>query len=228
MSIPSHDEIDTSPNPESFRIFQSDFLEFFTHISPITIIVIWVPVIVLLLAAAVNAAPGPAFPWHIVAGILVGLLVWSLAEYLLHRFLFHYQPRTPRGERIFFMFHGVHHYQPQDKTRLVMPLPVSIPLALLFYGAFYLVLATLLNAPLWVNPVMAGFTIGYLFYDLTHYATHHLPMRWGFLKFLKRHHMKHHYKEPEARFGVSSPLWDLVFGTMGKPGEDRQTKTKPA
>ena len=147
---------------------------------------------------------------------MVGLIVWTLAEYLLHRYLFHYTPRTPRQERIFFLFHGVHHYQPQDKTRLVMPLPVSIPLALLFYGLFYVILASLLGAPQWVNPVMTGFIIGYLAYDLTHYATHHFPMRWGFLRFVKRHHMTHHYKTPEARFGVSSPLWDFVFGTMGK------------
>jgi sterol desaturase/sphingolipid hydroxylase (fatty acid hydroxylase superfamily) len=51
-------------------------------------------------------------------------------------------------------------------------------------------------------------------YDLTHYATHHFPMRGGYAKFLKRYHMQHHYKTPNQRFGVSSPLWDWVFGTM--------------
>jgi sterol desaturase/sphingolipid hydroxylase (fatty acid hydroxylase superfamily) len=51
---------------------------------------------------------------------------------------------------------------------------------------------------------------------LTHYATHHFPMRRGILKFLKRYHMQHHYKTPDQRFGVSSPLWDVVFGTFPK------------
>ena len=73
-----------------------------------------------------------------------------------------------------------------------------------------------LNAPSWVNPTMAGFLVGYLIHDLTHYATHHLPMRSSFAKYLKRHHMIHHYKNPEIRFGVSSPIWDFVFGTMGE------------
>jgi dihydroceramide fatty acyl 2-hydroxylase len=50
---------------------------------------------------------------------------------------------------------------------------------------------------------------------LTHYATHHWPMRSGIAKFLKRHHMAHHYKSPDSRFGVSSPIWDFVFGTGG-------------
>ncbi|MCC7353073.1 MAG: sterol desaturase family protein, partial [Anaerolineae bacterium] len=60
----------------------------------------------------------------------------------------------------------------------------------------------------------AGFGAGYVMYDMLHYATHHLPMRWGILKYLKRHHMQHHFKSPEQRFGVTMPLWDIVFGTM--------------
>ncbi|MBN1966814.1 MAG: sterol desaturase family protein [Anaerolineae bacterium] len=198
------------------RLFESDFLEFFTHISPIVIVVTWVPVALLLFIASVLAAPAGAFPWYIPLGIVLGLFLWSFVEYLLHRYLFHYEPTDPRLERIFFLFHGVHHAQPQDKTRLVMPLPVSVPLALLFYGLFYLVFATVLQTPLLVNPVMTGFVVGYLTYDLIHYATHHLPMRSRLGKYLKRHHMIHHYKHPEKRFGVSSPLWDWVFGTFEK------------
>jgi sterol desaturase/sphingolipid hydroxylase (fatty acid hydroxylase superfamily) len=116
-------------------------------------------------------------------------------------------------ERVTFLFHGIHHAQPQCKTRLVMPPVVSIPMALLFYGLFSLVLSKLIGASLRVAPVFAGFISGYLAYDLTHYATHHLPMRKGFGKFLKRYHNQHHYKTPNQRFGVSSPLWDIVFGT---------------
>lgn len=206
---------DTSRDSEPIRLFQSDFLEFFTHISPVTIVVMWVPVTALLLIYAALTASGPAFPWYIPSGVALGVFLWTAVEYTLHRFLFHYPPRTPRQERIFFLFHGVHHAQPQDKTRLVMPLPVSIPLALLFYGLFYLVLAVLLKVPWWVNPLMAGFLLGYLIYDLTHYATHHFPMRSGYAKYVKRYHMMHHYKDPNTRFGVSSPLWDWVFGTAG-------------
>jgi sterol desaturase/sphingolipid hydroxylase (fatty acid hydroxylase superfamily) len=95
-----------------------------------------------------------------------------------------------------------------------MPPIVSVPLAVLFYGAFQLIVGMLIGGPQWIAPLFSGFVMGYLIYDLTHYATHHLSMRWGFLKFLKRYHMQHHYKTPEQRFGVSSPLWDVVFGTM--------------
>lgn len=207
---------DTSRDSEPMRLFKSDFLEFFTHISPVTIVVVWVPIIGYLLYVAIRSAASPPFPGYLPLGVLVGLFLWTVAEYLLHRFLFHYHPRTPAGEKIFFLFHGIHHAQPQDKTRLVMPIPVSIPLALLFYGLFYAVLSAALGAPQWVNPMMAGFLTGYLAYDLTHYATHHWPMRSRLAKYLKRHHMIHHYKNPEIRFGVSSPVWDVVFGTMGE------------
>lgn len=210
----AHREIDTSPKPDSIRIFDSDFLEFFTHIHPAVIVVFWSPLIVLLLADSIINVPVGISLWHVPLGVLLGIFLWTLAEYLLHRYVFHYEPQTPRQEKIFFMFHGVHHYQPQDKTRLVMPLPVSVPLGLLFYGAFYLIFATLLGGPHWLHPAVAGFMSGYLFYDLTHYATHHWPIRNKVFLALKRHHMKHHYKEPDALFGVSNTFWDHVFGTM--------------
>ncbi|HNW14979.1 MAG TPA: sterol desaturase family protein, partial [Anaerolineaceae bacterium] len=87
-------------------------------------------------------------------------------------------------------------------------------LAAIFYALFYLFFAVILKAPQWVAPVFSAFIFGYLLYDLTHYATHHFPMRGGYAKYIKRYHMQHHYKTPNARFGVSSPLWDKVFKTM--------------
>jgi len=210
-----HLPIDKSKNPQSLRLFQSDFLEFFTHISPAAILGLWLPIVVLLLVYAVLTLSGPAFPVNIPLGFIIGLFLWTLTEYTLHRFLFHHRPTTPRQERIFFLFHGIHHAQPQDKTRLVMPFPVSIPLAVLFFGLYYLVMVVWLKSPEWVAPLCAGFLTGYLAYDLTHYATHHFPMRSGYAKYLKRYHMQHHYKDPNTRFGVSSPAWDWVFRTQG-------------
>ncbi len=202
----THDEV-------PIRLFKSDFLEFFTHISPTAIVIIWLPVVFLLLIFSSNPTSRPGFGDGLIS-FLVGLFFWTLAEYLLHRFVFHFPPKTAKMERITFLFHGVHHAQPQCKTRLVMPPPVSIPLAILFYVLFWFLLGVLARVPGWVNPVMAGFLVGYLVYDLTHYATHHFPMRSKVAKFLKRYHMMHHYKTPNARYGVSSPLWDIVFNTM--------------
>ena len=204
-------DIDHSDVP--IRLFKSDFLEFFTHITPVAVVIIWTPVILFFLIRSIIQASAGGGWTHIPLGIIGGVILWSFAEYTLHRFLFHYDPKSERVAKVWFMFHGVHHAQPQLKTRLVMPPALSVPLAILFYFIFRGVFGSLLGATQWVEPLFAGFMIGYLAYDLLHYATHHFPMRWGPLKYLKRYHMQHHYKTPQARFGVSSPAWDVVFGT---------------
>jgi len=203
------------------RLFKSDLLEVFTHVHPVVVAVIWLPVgAYALVRALLTPALGAL---GIVVGVGAGLLIWTLAEYTLHRFVFHFRPRAPWQERLSFLFHGVHHAQPRCKTRLVMPPAVSLPLSLLFYGLFRLVIGGLIGAPTWIAPVFAGFTFGYLAYDLTHYATHHFRMQRGYFRMVRRHHMLHHAKTPNQRFGVSSPLWDLVFGT-----EPRDAAPAPA
>ena len=203
--------VDLNHDERPIRLFNSNFLEFFTHITPITILIIWLPILAVCFRLG---SLHPQSNWVItLVGFLVGLFIWTFSEYILHRFLFHFKPKNARQERIAFLFHGVHHAQPKVKTRLVMPPAVAIPLALIFYGLFYLVFEILLGAGQWMYPAFAGFLIGYLIYDLTHYATHHFPMRKGIWKQLKRLHMSHHYKDPTQLFGVSSPIWDYVFST---------------
>lgn len=206
----AHRPIDHSETP--IRLFKSDFLEFFTHITPLAIVIIWLPFAGYMLGSGIVYRPAETAWPFIPLAFLIGLFLWTLTEYLLHRFVFHFPARGARQERIAYLFHGIHHHQPQCKTRLVMPPVVSIPLSVIFYALFSLILG-LLGLPHWLGPMVSGFTIGYLIYDLTHYATHHWPMRSSWAKYLKRYHMQHHYKTPDARYGVSSPLWDLVFGT---------------
>ncbi len=210
------DTIEIDHSEEPIRLFQSDFLEFFSHIHPAVVVIIWLPICIYALVRGFLDWPSKNLMGFILVAFLFGLFLWTLAEYLLHRFVFHYHPKTETQKKIFFLFHGVHHAQPQCKTRLVMPPVVSIPLALVFYGLFHLIFGVILGGSYWVGPLFSGFILGYLAYDLTHYATHHFPMRKGIWKWLKRHHMRHHYKSPDLRFGVSSPLWDYVFKTQGE------------
>jgi len=212
----SHLPIDKSKDPTPIRLFKSDVLEFFTHITPLAVLVIWLPVVGYFLARSVINSSGNGFPVYIPIGFIFGMFVWTFLEYTLHRFVFHFPARGKIQERIIFLFHGIHHAQPQCKTRLVMPPAVSIPMGFIFYGLYFLVIATLLRIPWWTSPLFAGTIFGYLIYDMIHYATHHSPMHSGYAKFLKRYHMQHHFKTPNERFGVSSPLWDLVFRTMPK------------
>jgi sterol desaturase/sphingolipid hydroxylase (fatty acid hydroxylase superfamily) len=208
------EQVEITQSSIPIRLFKSDFLEFFTHVHPITIILIWVPFSLYMLFWGYSLRPAQASLAYMVEGFLIGLFVWTFVEYNIHRFFFHFCPRTAWQERIVFLFHGVHHAQPRMKTRLVMPPAASIPMGACFFVLFNLLLGRLLAQPHWVGPLVSGFTLGYLTYDLMHYATHHFSMRRGVFRYLKRHHMLHHYKTPDQRFGVSSPLWDWVYGTL--------------
>jgi sterol desaturase/sphingolipid hydroxylase (fatty acid hydroxylase superfamily) len=137
---------------------------------------------------------------------LIGVSVWTATEYFMHRFVFHYHPTSQWGQRIHFIFHGVHHDYPKDKKRLVMPPSASIPLAALFYFIFSLVF-TQVN----LYAFFPGFLLGYLTYDMMHYAMHHYNFKSGIMKKVKQHHMLHHYQDPARGFGVSSTLWDEIM-----------------
>jgi sterol desaturase/sphingolipid hydroxylase (fatty acid hydroxylase superfamily) len=193
--------------PETCRMFENNVLERFSRIHPATPFVVWLPVAALFVVRSLMRRD--LSPATIAALVVSGTLVWTFAEYILHRFVFHWTNETAWGKRIHFLLHGVHHEYPSDKDRLVMPLPTSLPLAVIFYALFFVLLGRTVG-----EPFFAGFVVGYLFYDGTHYYVHHFvpTTRWG--KLLRRHHMTHHHADHHGGFGVSSPLWDLVFRTM--------------
>jgi sterol desaturase/sphingolipid hydroxylase (fatty acid hydroxylase superfamily) len=112
------------------------------------------------------------------------------------------------GKRLHFLVHGIHHAYPRDSTRLVMPPLVSLPLAGLFYLMFKGLIAPF-HQPVWV-----GFVAGYVGYDMIHYAVHHMNLTSKLGRHLKKHHMHHHFVNPDRAFGVSNPLWDRIFATL--------------
>jgi sterol desaturase/sphingolipid hydroxylase (fatty acid hydroxylase superfamily) len=183
-----------STRHESIRLFENDLLERLSHVHPLTPLVFWGPVALWLLWQGIttHALGMPA----VAALAVAGVFTWTLTEYGLHRFL----------------FHGNHHEDPKDKTRLVMPPAGAIPIMAVLYLLFRAVLPAA-----WLEVFTAFFIVGYLVYDYIHYATHHFPMRNPVAKYLKHYHLRHHYAGQAGRYGVSSPLWDLVFGT--RPAE---------
>lgn len=140
---------------------------------------------------------------------VLGVLLWTLAEYLLHRFPFHRVVRPPRPKLPAFFMHGYHHEFPNDPMRLVAPISASWPLGLLTW-----VVLRLAMGPDLVWPLFAGLAVGYVGYDWIHYYTHHFRPKTRVGKFLRRYHMEHHYRDPGSHFGISSPLWDYVFRTV--------------
>ncbi len=141
---------------------------------------------------------------------VAGLLVFTLIEYVMHRYVFHLSPKTEKQEKFAYKVHGVHHDYPKDKDRLAMPIPLSITLATLFFFFYKLLMGDL------VYGFLPGFLMGYASYLWVHYMVHAFQPPKNFWKVLWVHHGIHHYKDPGNAFGVSSPLWDYVFGTMPK------------
>ena len=194
-----------SNKDESIRIFENPILDLFSRVHWSTPLIFWIPIVIYSIYN--GYAHGIS-----IAGIIglfaAALAFWTFAEYLLHRFIFHYHPTTELGKRISFLTHGVHHDYPNDSKRLVMPPLLGAPLAAVFYTLFYFTLGDA-----YMHPFFAGFISGYLVYDMMHYALHHATFDNPFWRAMKNHHMVHHYHDPENGFGVSSTMWDLVFRT---------------
>ena len=132
---------------ETIRLFENPVLEYFSHIHPITPVVTFTPVIIACCYFGLQQVT-------IMSGVLAffgGLLLWTFVEYVIHRWLFHYHPTSVMGKKLHFLVHGIHHDYPRDATRLVMPLLISIPLAIGFFYLFCLFLGVILldKIPSW-------------------------------------------------------------------------------
>ncbi len=185
-------------------MFKSGFLENLSKVHYTVPLIVFIPTILYFGWTGLQA-PGITTLGFILS-LIGGLLIWTLTEYILHRFVFHFVPSSKWGQRIHFIFHGVHHDFPNDAMRLVMPPSASIPLATLFYLLFYATVPAL-----YLNSFFAAFLTGYLCYDMFHYAFHHGNFDNPILKRLKQHHMLHHYTDADKGYGVTSILWDIVF-----------------
>jgi len=193
-----------SNSEESVRMFKSDLFESLSKVHFTVPLFIFIPVIGFCIYKCFELSLGilPSIEYF-----ALGLFVWTFVEYVMHRFVFHYMPPDkPWAMRLHFIFHGVHHDYPSDAKRLVLPPSVSIPLATGFFFLFKAILP--------VNYIFGffpGFILGYLFYDISHYAIHHFNFKGKIWKAIKQHHMLHHYQDPAKGYGVSSPFWDKIF-----------------
>jgi sterol desaturase/sphingolipid hydroxylase (fatty acid hydroxylase superfamily) len=205
-----------APQRGDVRIFENPVLERLSKISPVTVLAVYLPIIVFFIWKSFSIKiPAGTFLLLFVAG----LAFWTLFEYFMHRYVFHFVPKGKLQERISFIFHGVHHQYPNDKKRLVMPITLSLAIAVLLLSLIWLLFGN------WAWAYSAGFTTGYLAYDMTHYSIHHFkPPNIKWVKRLWKSHIDHHFRDSNKGYGVSSPFWDVVFGTLQKTAKP----TKPA
>lgn len=169
-------------------------------------LVFWIPVVIGMLRYSVmNWTMSKLIPTY-----LISVACWPFLEFFLHRVVYHMGSSSYWGNTMHFLFHGVHHLTPMDKTRLVAPplltIIISTPVTSLIY-AFS-------PSPGFAWTMTAGLFSGYLVYDEIHYWLHHGDLPWEWLRVLKSHHMEHHYSVPDSNFGVSMTLTDHIFGTF--------------
>jgi dihydroceramide fatty acyl 2-hydroxylase len=199
------------------RMFESELLDKLSRVHPAVPVVLFVPAIAVFAVLAAGRLSG----WALVGLTAGGYVFWTFTEYWIHRVIFHFEPEDGIGARLHWIIHGVHHDHPNDPLRLVMPPSVSVPLASLFCLAFWAVL----GHPDYLG-FSAGFLAGYLLYDMTHYYLHHHRPTTRAGKWLRELHMRHHFQDDTAGFGISAPYWDFVFRTAARRARRQQAATR--
>ncbi|KAG6333019.1 hypothetical protein ID866_6072 [Astraeus odoratus] len=215
----------------SARLFGPNILELCTRTVWYVVPLIWLPIAINLFARSMLQFSGPIphfwndplYPFYNVSSLtmnalsktlpcfFLGNLIWTLLEYGMHRFLFHIDdllPDKPIFLTLHFLLHGIHHYMPMDRLRLVMPPVLFATLQAPFTRLAYILFPTSV-----ANGIISGAFTFYAVYDCMHYALHHTRLP-AYMQEMKKYHLAHHYKNFELGFGVTSKIWDYVFNTV--------------
>ena len=190
---------------ESIQLFKNPYLERLTHVHPVTPFILYIPVVLFSLIFAILSYQIATS--KMLLFFFIGLFIWSITEYILHRFLFHIPQTNKLFKYIYFYTHKMHHDQPSDATRLVMPLGASLPIAIILFFSLKAITA------IYFLPLYTGFVSGYLIYDFLHFATHFYRFKNSYFQKIRKNHMIHHYRASNKNFGITSSFWDTIFAT---------------
>lgn len=146
-----------------------------------------------------------------------GFIFFTFAEYMVHRYLYHFPASSEAGKKVVYTMHLMHHDYPKDKERLAMPPALSVIVGTVLLLVFELILDKFSFS------FLAGFMTGYAFYLLVHYSVHIFRPPNNILKALWTNHALHHYGEMDTMYGVSSPLWDYILGTTHQKSKSAKT-----
>lgn len=217
-------QINHIQNKGQARLFSNPILESLTKTHPLVIWGMYIPIMSGMIYYA--AIMFRLSAWTITGLFFSGMFFWTFFEYIMHRFIYHFVSDNKYIQRFTYIFHANHHEYPRDTQRLFLPPVPSILIASILFAGMYFILG-LLSMPGGVYAFYPGFILGYLLYASMHYAIHawRPPFKW--MKPLWRNHHLHHYKQQEKGFGVSSTLWDRIFGTMfDSKDEPQKNNTK--
>jgi dihydroceramide fatty acyl 2-hydroxylase len=143
------------------------------------------------------------------AWIVAGLFAWTLVEYGLHRFVFHWTELHEPWKTIASGMHMEHHAHTMQGDLIVAPPASCLILATLFYFLFALMTWSFSAAAL----IESGLFVGFIAYEWVHYGAHRFLPKSALGKYLRKYHLQHHHKDPDRQFGVTTPIWDIVFRT---------------
>jgi len=175
--------------------------------------------VVILLLTIAGMGKGPSKSGVLLL-LMSGILSWGLVEYVLHRFLFHLNTRSIIGLNFVYPAHLSHHENPKATEHLFASLLISLPIATAYWMLAWFAVGTWRAA----SYLFIGLVAGYFSYEWLHFQAHHGRSRQPLLRYLRKYHLLHHYRSPDLRFGVTSPLFDFLFGTF-RPA--RNEKPKP-
>lgn len=203
--------------PTRIRISDNDFIERLSLVKWWHIYIFWLPVSAYLFYRS-HHSYGLSLSQHLVL-LIIGVLTFTLAEYLIHRFPFHWKAKSQWAKKFVYLMHGNHHEDPGDPLRGVMPIPGGV----FYLTIIYFMFSTIIPA-IFLDSFYASFILGYLMYDGLHFYTHHGKPKNKILRYFRRSHLFHHV-HPDVRFGISTPLWDIILGTYhAKPKKDSKSE----
>jgi len=143
---------------------------------------------------------------------IVGWGLWSLGEYIMHRFVGHKKGSKQTFAREHIRHHSTAGYFTPTIKKIWLSSRVIVPVW---------VLSVFVVGP-WVGTAwVLGFTCSYITYEVAHYTFHAHPPRTRAGAWLRKHHFWHHYHNPNVNHGVTSPIWDIAFGTQISAGQVR-------
>ncbi len=194
-----------SPKPMPEDLYRDAIIKGMTMGNPWLPFVLYTPLITLYawLALVPFSLSVPSFALC----ALCGILWWTVFEYFMHRYAFHYQPRSKWGKRILYVMHHGHHQYPNDERLMVSNPWVSLPASGIFLLAAWLIMGAAGFA------FIAGMLTAYLVYDWLHHAVHVHNFDHKVFQQLKKHHMRHHYRDPSMNYGFITTFWDRLMGT---------------
>ncbi|GAB2214005.1 hypothetical protein Drorol1_Dr00018335 [Drosera rotundifolia] len=194
---------------EAPRFFANDFAELLTLTKWWVIPLVWLPIASGFVLLSIHRGLSQQLA---VLNVVCGIFLWSLFEYIFHRFVFHMKTTSYWGNTLHYFIHGFHHKHPVDSLRLVFPPALTAVIAIPLWS-----LVKLLSTPTIAPALFGGGLLGYVLYDLTHYYLHHGRAYNQSTQKLKKYHLDHHFKVQNMGFGVTSTFWDRIFGTF--PGK---------